>query len=120
MKKIIALLLVIGLFGCFGFAGDAPRPERKRPEAVSRTRHVRPDAFRGINLTDEQKAKIETIKKETGEKIKALIEESRVAIKAVLTDEQVAELDARQEEMKKRHGERKPTDKPAPQTPKRG
>ena len=123
MKKIIALLLVIGLFGCFALAGDeAPRYERRRPTSVSAVHRGRPDAFKGLDLTDEQKAQIETIKKETGEKIKALIEESQVAIKAVLTDEQVAKLDAakkasdarreemkkKYEEMRKRHGDRKP------------
>ncbi len=48
----------------------------------------------GLNLTPEQTAQIDAIKKEKHEKIDALHEETKAKIKALLNDEQKAKFDA--------------------------
>lgn len=55
-----------------------------------------------LNLTDQQKAQVETIFKEQKEKYKAIHEETRTRLKSVLTEEQMTKMD----EMRQRRLER--------------
>jgi Spy/CpxP family protein refolding chaperone len=119
MKKIIALSLVISLFGCFTFAAFAEDKARRWPAKRGTGRdYVRRshsgDFFKTLNLTKEQQAEISKIKEDTAKKIKALVEAQNEAIKKVLTAEQTKKLDemkkkteARREEMKKKFEEMK-------------
>lgn len=55
-----------------------------------------------LDLTEEQKTKMETLFKEQHEKYKTIHEETRTRMKEILTPEQVTKMD----EMKKRHHEK--------------
>tara|TARA_R110002050_G_scaffold57423_5_gene129226 strand:+ start:144102 stop:144437 length:336 start_codon:yes stop_codon:yes gene_type:complete len=75
---------------------DAPKHPRHSPEQmVDRMAE-------GLNLTEEQKNNITTIKKEEFEKIRALREENRTKIESYLNDEQKQQLKERKEARSKK------------------
>jgi protein CpxP len=103
-KKIvilaIALTLPLTVFACPG--GDGPGFEGHRGDRLERM-------SKQLDLTAEQKGKLEVIFKEQRIKFDAIHQETRTRMQKALSSEQMAKLDElkklRQEKRQKRHEE---------------
>jgi periplasmic protein CpxP/Spy len=86
-KKIITLALALSLpLTAAAFPGDQGDFEGHH---ANRVEHLTKE----LNLTPEQKTKVETIFKEQHEKIKIIHEETRRRLEEVLTKEQMTKMD---------------------------
>ena len=95
-KKIITLALALALpLTVAAFPGDNGGFEGHHADRVERL-------TKDLNLTPEQKTKVETIFKEQHEKIKAIHEETQKRLQEVLSKDQMTKMD----EMKKQHREK--------------
>jgi Spy/CpxP family protein refolding chaperone len=90
-KKIIILALALGLpLTAAAFSGDKGDFEGHH---ANRVEHL----TKSLDLTAEQKTKVEALFKEQDEKLKIIHEETQVRLQAILGKEQITKLD----EMKK-------------------
>lgn len=99
MKKILltlALALVLPITAMAFGGGDQGPGWRHGPRMERLTKE--------LNLTDEQKTKMEAIFKEQHEKVQAIREESKTKLQTVLSPEQITKMD----ELKKQHREKWP------------
>ena len=90
---VVALALPLTVFACPG--GDGPGFEGHRGDRLERM-------SKKLDLTDEQKGKLEVIFKEQQEKFDVIHQETRTRMQKVLSSEQMAKLD----ELKKLHEEK--------------
>jgi protein CpxP len=101
MNKILLTLAIVFIFPLTASAnpgggpGYGPGQEEYHGRKVERL-------TKELNLTDEQKGKVEALFKEQHEKFKALHEETNTKMKAILTPEQMTKM----EEMKKQRQEK--------------
>jgi protein CpxP len=93
-KTLLTLAIVIS----FPLAAAA-FPGAEGPGSEGHQKHRIERLTKDLNLTDEQKSKVETIFKEQHDKFKALREETHSKLGTVLTPEQIAKF----EELKKQH-----------------
>jgi protein CpxP len=99
MKKTLLTLAIVLTFPLTVAAfsgGHGPGSEEHQKHRIERL-------TKELNLTDEQKTKVEAIFKEQQEKFKALHEETHTKLGTVLSPEQVSKLD----ELKKQRWEHK-------------
>jgi protein CpxP len=86
-KKIITLALALALpLTVAAFPGDQADFEGRHANRVERL-------TKELNLTPEQKTKVEAIFKEQHEKFKTIHEETRKRLEEVLSKEQMAKMD---------------------------
>lgn len=104
-RKIVTLIMAVTLpltVAAFPGGGDSGRFHGHRGDRLERLAEK-------LDLTDEQKSKVEVIFKEQREKFKAIREETRARMQEVLTPEQMTQLDElkkrRHEKWQKRHEE---------------
>lgn len=108
MKKLLGLLLVVGLIAVLPVRGEEPAAETKKEAAAEKPkklRLVKPWADLST-LSDEQKVKISEIHAEYVEKINQLRDEEEAAIMALLSDENKAELEKQAADKKQAAKER--------------
>jgi Spy/CpxP family protein refolding chaperone len=101
-KKIIILALALALpLTAVAFSGDKGDFERHH---ANRVEHL----TKRLDLTPEQKTKVEALFKAQDEKLKVIHEETRVRLQEVLTKEQITKLDElkkqRHDKWEKKHG----------------
>lgn len=98
IRKNFALAVIVSL-PLVAFAGSpAPGPGGNPPGPGGHFEKMAKE----LNLTAEQKPKVESLMKEQHEKMKALHEETHEKLKQLLTPEQAAKLDKMKEEHKQR------------------
>lgn len=113
-KKIITLALALALpltvAAYPGYKGDFEGNHANRVERLTKE----------LDLTPEQKTKVEAIFKEQQEKFKIIHEETQKQLQEVLTKEQMTKMDEmkmqRREKWKNKHGALKDQAAPAPET----
>ena len=81
VSSLLALAVSLMIVGNVLAADEAPARQGRRPQRPAADQW---DMFKGLNLTDDQKAKVEEIKKEYAPKVK----EARQKMESILTDEQ--------------------------------
>jgi len=113
-KKIITLALALALpLTVAAFPGDQADFEGRHANRVERL-------TKELNLTPEQKTKVEAIFKEQHEKFKAIHEETQKRLQEVLSKEQMTKMDdmkkQRHEKWQKKH--ETVTDQKAPEPTK--
>jgi Spy/CpxP family protein refolding chaperone len=101
-KKIIILALALALpLTAAAFSGDKGDFEGHH---ANRVEHL----TKRLDLTPEQKTKVEALFKVQDEKLKVIHEETRVRLQEVLTKEQITKLDElkkqRHDKWEKKHG----------------
>lgn len=95
-KSILTLALVLTLpLTAMAFPGGDQGPEGRHGQRIERL-------TKELNLTDEQKTKVEAVFKEQHEKFKAVHEETKSKLSTVLSPEQMTKMD----ELKKQHKEK--------------
>lgn len=112
IRKNLALAVVLSL-PLVAFAGSpAPGPGGKHPGPGGHMERMAKE----LNLTEEQKPKVESLMKEQHEKMKALHDETHEKLKQLLTQEQASKLDKMKEERKQHWKNRRgqPGDEPEP------
>jgi periplasmic protein CpxP/Spy len=102
-KKLVSLALALALpLSAAAFPGDAGHFEGHRGDKVERL-------AKELNLSAEQKSKLEVIFKDQREKFSAIRQETRARMQQELNAEQMTKLDdlkkRRQEKWQKRHEE---------------
>ncbi len=95
-KTILTLALVLTLpLTAMAFPGGDQDPEGRHGKRIERL-------TKELNLTGEQKTKVEIIFQEQHEKFKAIHEETQTKLSTVLSPEQITKM----EELKKQHKEK--------------
>lgn len=95
-KTILALALALALpLTAAAFPGDEPGPDGHHGRRIERL-------TKELNLTAEQKTKVEALFKEQHEKFKAIRDETKTRLGTILSPEQMAKM----EEMKKQRQEK--------------
>jgi periplasmic protein CpxP/Spy len=100
-KKVITLALAIALpLTVAAFPGDSGNFEGHHAHRIERM-------TKNLNLTAEQKIKVEALFKEQEEKFKVIHDETHTRLQGVLTKEQMAKMDdlkkQRHEKWQKKH-----------------
>lgn len=112
-KKIIIIALAFALpLTAFAFSGDKNESGGHYAKRLERLTE-------NLNLTAEQKAKLEPILKEQEEKFKTIREETHKRMQEVLTKEQLTKMDEmkkqRRKEWQNKHGASKDSSTPQSQ-----
>lgn len=95
-KTILTLALILTLpLTAMAFPGGDQGPEGRHGKRIERL-------TKELNLTGEQKTKVEAIFQEQHEKFKAIHEETQTKLSTVLSPEQITKM----EELKKQHKEK--------------
>lgn len=95
-KKIITIILALALpLTVAALPGDPGNAEGRHADRIERL-------TKNLDLTPEQKTKVEAIYQEQHDKFKAIHQETRSRIEAILTKEQLAKMDS----MSKQHQEK--------------
>ncbi|MGR9086957.1 MAG: periplasmic heavy metal sensor [Gammaproteobacteria bacterium] len=97
MNKMIPTLAIVLAFplAAAAFPGGGPGPDGHHGRRMERM-------TKELNLTDEQKTRVETLFKEQHENYKAIHDETQAKLGEILTPEQMTKM----EEVKKQHREK--------------
>lgn len=97
ISLVIALVLPLSAVAYPGGKGDHEHYRGKKIERLDKE----------LGLSEDQKAKVEALFKEQGEKHKAIHKETQSRLKAILTPEQNAKLEEMKQRRLEKHQQRK-------------